>query len=33
VIWDLPPQTGYDLASSLLNEYQDVDGLYMPCNK
>lgn len=33
VLWDLPPQTGYDLAPSLLNEYQDVDGLYMPCNK
>ncbi len=32
-IWDLPPETGYDLAASLLREHQDVDGLYMPCNK
>lgn len=32
-IWQLPPETGYDLASSLLREYPDVDGLYMPCNK
>ena len=33
VIWDLPPETGYDLAASLLRKYRDVDGLYMPCNK
>ncbi|MFQ5541249.1 MAG: hypothetical protein ACE5E2_00340 [Candidatus Binatia bacterium] len=33
MIWDLSPETGYDLAASLLREYQDVDGLYMPCNK
>ena len=32
-IWDLPPETGYDLASSLLCDHPDVDGLYMPCNK
>jgi len=23
IIWDLPPQTGHELAASLLNEYQD----------
>ena len=33
VIWDLPPETGYDLAMSLLREHPDVDGVYMPCNK
>ncbi len=33
VIWGLPPETAYDLASSLLREHPDVDGLYMPCNK
>ncbi|MBI4523693.1 MAG: hypothetical protein HY695_07770 [Deltaproteobacteria bacterium] len=32
-IWELPPETGYDLASSLLREKTGVDGLYMPCNK
>lgn len=32
-IWALPPETGYDLAASLLSENPDVDGLYMPCNK
>ena len=32
-IWALPPETGYDLASSLLRDHPDVDGLYMPCNK
>ena len=32
-IWQLPPETGYDLASSLLREHPEVDGLYMPCNK
>jgi hypothetical protein len=33
VIWDLPPESGYDLATSLLREHLDVDGIYMPCNK
>jgi maleate cis-trans isomerase len=33
VIWQLPPETGYDLAASLLREYSDVDGIYLPCNK
>jgi maleate isomerase len=33
VIWELPPETGYQLAASLLREYPDVDGIYMPCNK
>ncbi|MGE5303599.1 MAG: hypothetical protein ACM3TN_09750 [Alphaproteobacteria bacterium] len=33
VIWSLSPETGYDLASSLLREHPDVDGVYMPCNK
>ena len=33
MIWELPPETGYDLASSLLREHPDVDGVYMPCNK
>jgi len=33
VIWELPPETGYDLASALLREHPDVDGVYMPCNK
>ena len=33
VIWDLPPETGYDLATSLLREHPDVDGVYLPCNK
>ncbi|MFQ5930046.1 MAG: hypothetical protein ACE5MK_10120, partial [Acidobacteriota bacterium] len=28
MIWDLSPQTGYDLAASLLHKYRDVDGLY-----
>lgn len=32
-IWELPPETGYDLASSLLRAHPDVDGIYMPCNK
>ena len=32
-IWDLPAETGYELATSLLREYPDVDGVYMPCNK
>ena len=33
MIWELPPETGYDLATSLLHEHPDVDGVYMPCNK
>jgi maleate cis-trans isomerase len=33
VIWELSPASGYDLASSLLREYPNVDGVYMPCNK
>lgn len=33
VIWDLPPETGYDLATALLRERPDVDGVYLPCNK
>ena len=33
VIWALPPETGYDLATDLLREHPDVDGVYMPCNK
>jgi maleate isomerase len=33
VIWQLAPQTGYELATGLLKEYPDVDGIYMPCNK
>jgi maleate cis-trans isomerase len=33
VIWELPPESGYELATSLLREYPDVDGVYMPCNK
>jgi maleate cis-trans isomerase len=33
VIWGLSPETGYELAASLLREHADVDGVYMPCNK
>jgi maleate cis-trans isomerase len=33
VIWELPPASGYELAASLLSEYPNVDGIYMPCNK
>lgn len=33
VIWELAPQTGYDLSMALLREHPDVDGVYMPCNK
>jgi len=33
VIWELPPESGHDLATSLLREHPDVDGVYMPCNK
>jgi maleate cis-trans isomerase len=29
----LSPETGYELAASLLREHPDVDGVYMPCNK
>jgi maleate cis-trans isomerase len=33
VIWELPPETAYDLATSLVREHPNVDGVYMPCNK
>jgi arylmalonate decarboxylase len=33
MIWELPPQTGYDLSTALLREHPEVDGVYMPCNK
>ena len=33
VIWNLPPETGYNLAAALLREHPNVDGVYMPCNK
>jgi maleate isomerase len=33
VIWNLSPETGYDLATALLREHSNVDGVYMPCNK
>ncbi len=33
VIWSLPPETGYELATSLLRKHPDADGVYMPCNK
>ena len=33
VIWELPPASGYELASSLLREHPGVDGVYLPCNK
>jgi len=33
VIWDLPPTSGYELATALLQEHADVDGVYLPCNK
>lgn len=33
VIWELPPASGYDLATALLREQPDADGIYMPCNK
>ena len=33
VIWELAPATGYDLATALLSEHPEVDGIYMPCNK
>jgi maleate cis-trans isomerase len=33
VIWELSPETGYDLAEKLLREHPEVDGVYMPCNK
>lgn len=32
-IWALSPDTGYDLACSLIRESPEVDGVYMPCNK
>ena len=33
VIWELPPESGYDLSMALLREHPEVDGVYMPCNK
>ncbi|HUF41947.1 MAG TPA: hypothetical protein VMR20_08340 [Verrucomicrobiae bacterium] len=33
VIWELAPETGYDLASALFRERSDADGIYLPCNK
>ena len=33
VIWELPPTSGYELATALLQEHADVDGVYLPCNK
>ena len=32
-IWELPAETGYDLAVAVLEECPNVDGIYMPCNK
>jgi maleate isomerase len=33
VIWQLPPETGYELSMELLRKHPDVDGVYLPCNK
>ncbi len=33
VIWELSPETGYEVVASLLQENPGVDGVYMPCNK
>jgi maleate cis-trans isomerase len=33
VIWELPPESGYELTSALLREHPNVDGVYLPCNK
>ena len=33
VIWELPPASGYELATALLQEHADADGVYLPCNK
>ena len=33
VIWEMPPESGYDLSMALLREHPEVDGVYMPCNK
>jgi maleate cis-trans isomerase len=33
VIWELAPESGYELSMALLREHPDVDGVYMPCNK
>jgi len=33
VIWELPPESGYELASALLHEHPNVDGVYLPSNK
>lgn len=33
IIWQLAPETGYELSMELLKQHPDVDGVYMPCNK
>ncbi|MBM4263871.1 MAG: hypothetical protein FJ145_20920 [Deltaproteobacteria bacterium] len=33
IIWQLAPETGYELSMELLKKHPDVDGVYMPCNK
>jgi maleate cis-trans isomerase len=33
VIWQLAPETGYELSMELLRKHPEVDGVYMPCNK
>jgi len=33
VIWELPPETGYELSMKLLRAHPEVDGVYLPCNK
>jgi maleate isomerase len=33
VIWQLAPETGYELCMELLKKHPEVDGVYMPCNK
>lgn len=32
-IWELSPETGYELAASVIQECPNVDGIYLPCNK
>lgn len=32
-IWELAPETGYELAAAVLKECPNVDGIYIPCNK
>jgi maleate cis-trans isomerase len=33
VIWELPPESGYELSMELLRKHPEVDGVYLPCNK